>query len=188
MPIRKDYECLNKIVWYRRVFERGFIPIPIRWLSLPHPFQELSLTNLHYNDVIMTTIASQITSLAVVYSTVYSDADKKKPSKLHVTGLCVGNSPWPVNSPHKGPVTRKMFPIDDVIMFHWIGFACVCVSSQRYIMINGVASWTYRTTYAWKIPYMLGNLLYDQSLKLGNSPKATGILLVNLSISIKLKA
>ena len=32
----------------------------------------------HYNDVIMTTIASQITSLAVVYSTVYSDADQRK--------------------------------------------------------------------------------------------------------------
>ena len=32
----------------------------------------------HYNDVIMTTIASQITSLTVVYSTVYSDADQRK--------------------------------------------------------------------------------------------------------------
>ena len=40
----------------------------------------------------------------------------KKASKLRVTGLCVGNSPGPVNSPHKGPVTRKMFPFDDVIM------------------------------------------------------------------------
>ena len=39
----------------------------------------------------------------------------KKISKLRVTGLCVGNSPGPVNSPHKGPVTRKMFPFDDVI-------------------------------------------------------------------------
>ena len=37
-------------------------------------------------------------------------------SKLCVTGFCVGNSPGPVNSPHKGPVTRKMFPFDDVIM------------------------------------------------------------------------
>ena len=45
----------------------------------------------------------------------------KKTSKLRVTGLCVGNSPGPVNSPHKGPVTRKMFPFDDVIMLdvHW---------------------------------------------------------------------
>ena len=42
----------------------------------------------------------------------------KKTSKLRVTGLCVGNSPVPVNSPHKGPVTRKMFPFDDVIMWH----------------------------------------------------------------------
>ena len=40
----------------------------------------------------------------------------KKTSKLRVSGLCVGNSPGPVNSPHKWPVTRKMFPFDDVIM------------------------------------------------------------------------
>ena len=40
----------------------------------------------------------------------------KKTSKLRVTGLCAGNSPGPVNSPHKGPVTRKMFQFDDVIM------------------------------------------------------------------------
>ena len=39
-----------------------------------------------------------------------------KTSKLRVTGLCVGNSPGPVNSLHKGPVTWKMFPFDDVIM------------------------------------------------------------------------
>ena len=38
----------------------------------------------------------------------------KEPSKLHVTGLCAENTP--VNSPHKGPVTRKMFLFDDVIM------------------------------------------------------------------------
>ena len=46
----------------------------------------------------------------------------KKTSNLRVTGLCVGNSPGPVNSPHKGPVTRKMFPFDDVIMFTEIVF------------------------------------------------------------------
>ena len=40
----------------------------------------------------------------------------KKTSKLCVTGLRVGNSPGPVNSPHKWPVTGKMFPFDDVIM------------------------------------------------------------------------
>ena len=40
----------------------------------------------------------------------------KKTSQLCITGLCEGNSLWPVNSPHNGPVTRKMFPFDDVIM------------------------------------------------------------------------
>ena len=36
------------------------------------------LTLQHYVDVIMTTMASQITSLTVVYSIVYSDADQRK--------------------------------------------------------------------------------------------------------------
>ena len=44
----------------------------------------------------------------------------KKTSKLRVTGLCEGNSPGPVNSPYKGPVTRKMFLFDDVIMSKWL--------------------------------------------------------------------
>ena len=47
----------------------------------------------------------------------------KKTSKLRVTGLCVGNSPGPVNSLHKGPVTWKMFPFDDVIMIRSFPFA-----------------------------------------------------------------
>ena len=55
-------------------------------------FRFLSAT-FHYGDVIMSVMASQITSLTIVYSSVYSDTDKKKTSKLHVTGLCEGNSP-----------------------------------------------------------------------------------------------
>ena len=43
----------------------------------------------HYSDVIIDTMASQITSLAIVYSNVYSDSDQKNTSKLRVTGLCV---------------------------------------------------------------------------------------------------
>ena len=69
----------------------------------------------HYIDVILTTMASQITNLTVVYWIVYSGADKKA-TKLRVTGVCAGNSPGPVNSTHKWPVTRKMFPFDEVVM------------------------------------------------------------------------
>ena len=50
----------------------------------------------------------------------------KQTSKLRVTGLCVGNSPGPVNFPHKWPVTRKMFPFDDVIM--WWSWWCTNTS------------------------------------------------------------
>ena len=70
----------------------------------------------HYTDVIMGSLASQISSLAIVYSTVYSDAGQRKhqssASLVFVRGLHRG----PVNSPHKGPATRKMFPFDNVIM------------------------------------------------------------------------
>ena len=64
----------------------------------------------------MNTIASQITSLTIVYSTVYSGADQIKHQSSASLAFVRGIHRWPVNSPHKGPVTRKMFPFDDVIM------------------------------------------------------------------------
>ena len=54
----------------------------------------------------------------------------KKTTKLRVTGLCVGNSPGPVNSPHKWPVTRKMFPFDDVIMSISMHTGNICEVTQ----------------------------------------------------------
>ena len=57
----------------------------------------------------------------------------KKTPKLRVTGLCAGNSPGPVNSPHKGPVTGKMFPFDDVIMTLPLHQIHICAShATRY--------------------------------------------------------
>ena len=61
-------------------------------------------------------IASQITSLTIVYSTVYSDADQRKHQRSASLAFVRGIHRGPVNSPHKWPVTRKMFPFDDVIM------------------------------------------------------------------------
>ena len=53
----------------------------------------------------------------------------KKTSQLPVTGLCEwGIHRWPVNSPHKWPVTRKMFPFDDVIMYTWVLTKCFLFS------------------------------------------------------------
>ena len=70
----------------------------------------------HYNYVIMGAITSQITSLTIVYSTVYSDADQRKHQSSASLAFVWGIHRWSVNSPHKWPVTRKMFPFDDVIM------------------------------------------------------------------------
>ena len=64
----------------------------------------------------MTTMASQITSPMVVYSTVYSDADQRKHQSFASLAFVWGIHRGPVNSPHKWPVTRKIFPFDDVIM------------------------------------------------------------------------
>ena len=64
----------------------------------------------HYSDVIMGGIASLITSLTLVYSTVYSDADQRKHQSSASLAFVRGIRRGPVNSPHKLPVTRKMFP------------------------------------------------------------------------------
>ena len=71
---------------------------------------------IHYNYVTMSATASKITSLTIVYSTVYSSADQRKPLSSASLAFVRGIRRWPVNTPHKGPVTRKMFPFDDVIM------------------------------------------------------------------------
>ena len=73
---------------------------------------------IHYTDVIMGAIASQITSLTIVYSTVYSNADQRKHQSSASLAFVWGIHRGPVNSPHKWPVTRKMFSFDDVIMRH----------------------------------------------------------------------
>ena len=70
----------------------------------------------HYDDVIMTAMASQITSLMIVYSAVYSGRDEIKHQRSASLAFVRGIHRWPVNSPHKGLVTRKMFAFDDVIM------------------------------------------------------------------------
>ena len=81
---------------------------------------------LRHSDVIMDAMASQITSLTIVYSTVYSGADQRKHQSFASLAFVRGIHRSPVNPPHKGPVTRKTFPFDDVIM-SWLGACHICV-------------------------------------------------------------
>ena len=70
----------------------------------------------HYGDIIMSAMASQITGVSMICSTVCSGADQRMHQSSASLAFERGIHRWPVNSPHKRPVTRKMFPFDDVIM------------------------------------------------------------------------
>ena len=73
--------------------------------------------NEHYSDVIMWTMASQITGVSFVCSTVCSCADQRKKNHSSASQAFVrGIHRWRVNSPHKAPGKRKMFTFDDVIL------------------------------------------------------------------------
>ena len=75
----------------------------------------------HCNDVIISAMASQITGVSIVFLAVCSGADQRKHQRGHQRSTSPtfvrGIHRWPVDSPHKWPVTRKKFPFDDVIMF-----------------------------------------------------------------------
>ena len=75
-----------------------------------------SASEPHCRDVIMGSMAFQITSLTIVYSTVYAGVDQRNHKGSAPLAFVSGIHRWPVNSPHKWPVTRKMLPFDDVIM------------------------------------------------------------------------
>ena len=60
--------------------------------------------------------ASQITSLTIVYSAVYSGTDHRNLQSSASLAFVTGIHRAPVNSPHKGPVTRKIIPFEDIIM------------------------------------------------------------------------
>ena len=73
-------------------------------------------SNRHCSDVIMSSMTSWITSLTIVYSIVYSGPDQRKHQSSTSLAFVRESHRWPVNSPHKGPVTRKKFPFYDVTM------------------------------------------------------------------------
>ena len=88
------------------------------WTHSKTTTKQTKTRTVHYDDVIMGTIASQITSLTIVYSTVYSGADQSKHKSSASLAFVWGIHRGPVNSPHKWPVTRKKCPFADVIMLH----------------------------------------------------------------------
>ena len=108
----------------------GACPLP--WLMIL-----TVMMKYNYNDVLMGAVASLITNLTIVYSSVYSGADQWKHQSSTSLAFVRGIHRRPVNSPHKWPVTRKIFSFDEVIMFHW-----VCM---RIAIIKITVIWLFQT-------------------------------------------
>ena len=71
----------------------------------------------------MRAMGSQITGVVIVYCTVCSGVDQRKHQISASLTFVRGIHQWPMNSPHKGPITRKMLPFDYVIMLFPVGYA-----------------------------------------------------------------
>ena len=115
----------------------------------------------HFFDVIMSSIASQITGVSVVYTIVCWGADQRKhqssPSLASVREI----HRWPVNSLHKGPVTRKIFPFEDVIM----PGRFVTVSDSQTMLCRLILCFMHRNYTLikigdWPVNYMRSRLVY----------------------------
>ena len=72
----------------------------------------------HCNNVIMSAVASQITSVSTVCTNFGSGTDQRKHQSSASLAFVWGIHRWPINIPHKRPVTRKMFWFDDVIVLY----------------------------------------------------------------------
>ena len=96
--------------------------------------------HLHYHDIIMSMMVSQITGISIVCSTVGSGADQRKHQSAVSLAFVCGIQWWPVSSPHKRPVTRKMFPFYDVIM-HLSGI----IFFNKTLFVN---TWQFVLTFA----------------------------------------
>ena len=96
----------------------------------------MAVCAFHYSDLIMGAIASQITSLTIVYPTIYSDADQRKHQSSTSLAYVWVIHRGPVNSPHKWPITRKVFPFDGLIIDTPLNVHCFSSSDKVAVMIS----------------------------------------------------
>ena len=92
-----------------------------RYLITPVKVMQLVTTShncCHFNDVMISAMVSQLTSVSIVYSAVCSYTDCRKRQSPASLAFVMGIHRSPVISPHKWPVAREKFPFDDVIMGH----------------------------------------------------------------------
>ena len=143
---------------------------------------EIKLHCSHYSGVIMGAMASKITTLMIVYSTVYSVADQSEHQSPASLAFVCGE--FPVNSPHKWPVTRKCFHLSTsscwwhgtivyliVFSYYWnlritlARSAVPCTASVLYSVYYGAwVQWRPYTTLHWNniLPEKIPNIHFNQ--------------------------
>ena len=130
------HELFN-IQWSGRLFETPWRSCDVHVIKC----QQCIMAS-HYNDVMISAMASQITSLTIVYSTVYSSTDQRKHQSSASLAFERGIHRWTVNSPHKWPVTRKCFHLMTSSCtenphgqkYHTISYHVISIKSNQLIV------------------------------------------------------
>ena len=89
---------------------------------------------VYYSEVIKSAMASRITGISIVCSTVCWGADQWKHQSSASLAFVRGIHRSPVNPPHKWPATRKVFPFDDVIMWYYTNSLRIAFLALKSIM------------------------------------------------------
>ena len=109
------YSILNRgNTHWRQVLEMA-----TRYMYTNYDLEQVSSIHMnlrHYSDVTMSAMASQITGVSIVCSTTCLGTDQRKHQSSASLAFWRKSHLWPVDSPREGPVMRKIFPFDDVIM------------------------------------------------------------------------
>ena len=143
----------------------------------------------------MNAITSQVNRLTIVYSTVYLDADQRKHQSSASLAFVLGIHRWPMNSPHKGSVTRKKVSIlwrhHVLQIFHETDELCVrseMSTCRRAAVADTVSTWTpfCRTTMAWKLILFLIGMPYSHSLKIDRTNEGLDVVPRNLDVSVSI--
>ena len=111
----------------------------------------MSICVCHYSNIIMSAIASQITSVLIVCSTNCSAADQRKHGSSASLAFVRQNHRWPVDSPHKRPATGKNF--------HLMTSSCKCIP----ITSDGIAMGDYLLCETWA-QFAYGAILYHRNM------------------------
>ena len=95
---------------------------------------------IHYSDVIMSAMASQITGLSIVSSIACSGADQRKHQNSASLAFVRGIHQWPVGSPHIGPVTRECFHLVTSSWITVVGVYYICniYGSAPYVLLEPI--------------------------------------------------